>query len=99
LLRSLSSLEVITYNGGQVASIAVLVFLAGRVRRSSKLANFVIHKSTASFPAPATADDMEAGIKVARHNDEVIESVLHTQLKMPKEKGDYPLKTNYWQDQ
>lgn len=79
-------LEVITYNGGQVASIAVLIFLSGSVRRASELASFVIHKSTATFPAPATADDMEIGIKAARDNDRTIESVLHAYLKMPEEK-------------
>jgi ATP-dependent Clp protease protease subunit len=45
-----------TYNLGNVASIAVAVFLAGQVRRAAKNSAFMIHKATNSFQFPMKAD-------------------------------------------
>src|ERR1039457_314805 len=43
-LRNLP-IKIIAYNGGTVASIAVIVFLSAQERKVSETGNFVIHKS------------------------------------------------------
>ncbi|MCL6486240.1 MAG: ATP-dependent Clp protease proteolytic subunit, partial [Janthinobacterium lividum] len=40
--------DIITYNAGAVASIAVTLFLAGRQRHASETARFMVHKSHAT---------------------------------------------------
>jgi len=50
--------ELITYNCGSVASVAVVVFLAGYVRRASATAQFAIHKTSVAVPHGATATQL-----------------------------------------
>lgn len=49
-------IEIVTYNAGAVASIAVVVFLAGKHRLASGTGRFMIHKSHAS-PGPGARPD------------------------------------------
>src|SRR6059036_1458951 len=43
-----SPIEFVMYNGGAVASIAVILFLSGSRRYASETARFMIHKSHAT---------------------------------------------------
>src|SRR5579859_1867486 len=38
-------INLITYNGGSVASIAVLVYLSGKTRKASATSTFMIHRT------------------------------------------------------
>src|SRR5450830_667127 len=51
-------IELVTYNGGAVASIAVTLFLAGRHRCASDTARFMVHKSHATASPGARPDDL-----------------------------------------
>jgi ATP-dependent Clp protease protease subunit len=56
LLKNLPQ-RFVMYNAGAVASIAVIVFLAGQQRHASHTARFMVHKSHAS---PASGSGPEA---------------------------------------
>jgi len=49
-------IKIVTYNAGAVASIAVILFLAGAERYASDTARFMVHKSHASAPHGARPD-------------------------------------------
>jgi ATP-dependent Clp protease protease subunit len=68
-----------TYNLGNVASIAVAVFLAGQVRRAAKNSAFMIHKATNSFQFPMKADFIRERAVVLERDDQAIETT-HTSI-------------------
>jgi ATP-dependent Clp protease protease subunit len=44
-------IKIVMYNGGAVASIAVMLYLSGEERYASETARFMVHKSHASAPS------------------------------------------------
>jgi ATP-dependent Clp protease protease subunit len=84
-LRALP-IELVTYNGGIVSSIAVLVYLAGKVRNVSKTATFMIHKSTYSFGTPTTAERLKLATDGLLVEDARSEAILWQHVNLPSEK-------------
>jgi len=84
-LRSLP-IEIITYNGGSVMSIAVLVYLAGKVRKVSKAATFMIHRTAFTFNTPATAEALKIRAEGLLIHDARSEAILRQHIEMPAEK-------------
>jgi ATP-dependent Clp protease protease subunit len=85
LLRNLP-VEIVTYNGGAVESIAVLPYLAGKVRRASKTATFMIHRTGCTLPSRATAEDLKAKVEQFDVLDRNSEEILRLHLTMPDDK-------------
>jgi ATP-dependent Clp protease protease subunit len=84
-LRSLP-IELVTYNGGSVSSIAVLVYLAGKIRKVSKTATFMIHKSTFTFGTPTTAERLKLATDGLLVEDSRSEAILREHVNLPPEK-------------
>src|SRR5262249_22055454 len=61
--RGTLPLELVTYNGGGLYSIAVLVYLAGKVRKVSAAAVFGIHKSTSTFGTPVPVHQLKLAVE------------------------------------
>ena len=78
LYNFLANLPVrfVTYNAGAVASIAVIVFLAGQERRASSTARFMLHKSHASPPVCAGPEALEIIADGLKADDRRTESIL-----------------------
>ena len=83
-LRNLP-LELITYNGGSVASIAVLIYLAGKVRKVSKSATFMVHKSTQSLNIPATVEQLKQSVDALQVEDSRSEAILREYVHLSPE--------------
>jgi len=81
-LRTLP-VELVTYNSGAVSSIAVLVYLAGRRRVVNGSATFMIHKSTLTFPAPTTAEQIQKSIRALKIEDRRSEDILRQHINLP----------------
>lgn len=79
-------IEITTYNGGSVQSIAVLVYLAGKVRKASRNASFLIHKTSFGFPVNPTAEMMRLRADAAEHCDKNVDSILRAHINMPDER-------------
>ncbi len=77
--------EVVTYNIGGVESVAVLPYLAGKLRRVSKNATFLIHPTTCGMTR-ATADQLRAKANDSDIYDANVEEILRAFLKMPESK-------------
>jgi ATP-dependent Clp protease, protease subunit len=79
-------IEITTYNMGTVMSIAVLVYLAGKVRNVSNAATFMIHKSTFTFSAPAAAELLKQTAEGLMIDDARSEAILREHVNMPLKK-------------
>jgi len=79
-------IEIVTYNMGSVASIAVLFFLAGKVRKATRNATFMIHKTTFSFTAPMTAFDMRHRAETAELDDRNTDAIYRAFITMPEDR-------------
>ncbi len=79
-------LKVITYNEGTVQSIAVLLSLAGQLRKCSANASFLIHKSTFPFQNAVNAEMMRARAEAVESGDQKIDAILRSHMKMPDAK-------------
>jgi ATP-dependent Clp protease protease subunit len=91
-LRSLP-LKIVTYNGGLVASIAVIVFLCGAERVASETAAFLIHRSTIG-PITGTStqlQDFSAGLAI---DDNRSESILKSHINLSDEKWEIQKRSN-----
>ncbi len=82
-LRNLP-LEIVTYNAVAVQSIAVLMYLAGTVRRASADASFLIHKTTFSIAAPQTAEMLRHRASAAERDDLNTDAILRSQISLPE---------------
>jgi ATP-dependent Clp protease protease subunit len=78
LYNYLSNLPIrfVMYNAGAVASIAVIVFLAGQERHASDTARFMVHKSHASPPAGTRPDALQIIVEGLTADDRRTESIL-----------------------
>ncbi|MCW5787099.1 MAG: ATP-dependent Clp protease proteolytic subunit [Nitrospira sp.] len=79
-------LDVVAYNGGTVASIAVLIFLAAKTRKASKTATFMIHRSHWVANIPSTTDTLEAMSSMLKIDDGRVEEILKENINLPDEK-------------
>jgi ATP-dependent Clp protease, protease subunit len=78
-------LQLITYNGGAVSSIAVLIFLAGTQRKASKTATFMIHRSHFTSAVPSTTDTLEAMTSMLKIDDGRIEEIIKEHIHLPED--------------
>jgi ATP-dependent Clp protease protease subunit len=79
--------EITTYNMGSIMSIAVLVYLVGKVRNVSKTATFMVHKSTAALNMPAAGPDfLKATAESLLIDDARSEAILREHVNLPLEK-------------
>lgn len=78
-LRNLP-IELVTYNVGQVSSIAVLIYLSGKRRLVNKSATFMLHKSTMTLITPAPVEQLQRAAQGLSIEDARSEAILHEHL-------------------
>jgi ATP-dependent Clp protease protease subunit len=75
----------VMYNGGAVASIAVILFLAGKQRYASETARFMIHKSHATASPGSRPDALNIIVEGLRADDARTESILRKHIELTPE--------------
>lgn len=80
-----SPIEFVMYNGGAVASIAVIVFLAGTRRYCSETARFMVHKSHATASPGSRPDALNIIVEGLRADDARTESILRKHIELTPE--------------
>ncbi|MES2114239.1 MAG: ATP-dependent Clp protease proteolytic subunit [Pseudomonadota bacterium] len=87
LYNYLSKLPIrfVTYNAGAVASIAVIVFLAGERRYASDTARFMVHKSHASAPHGARPDALRIIVEGLQADDARTEQIIREHVRLTEE--------------
>ncbi|MBJ7310631.1 ClpP family protease [Rugamonas sp. CCM 8940] len=78
-------LKVVTYNAGAVASIAVILYLAGGQRHASDTARFMVHKSHASAPHGARPDALRIIVEGLQADDARTEQILREHVQLSEE--------------
>lgn len=77
--------EFVMYNGGAVASIAVILFLSGSRRYASETARFMIHKSHATASPGSRPDALNIIVEGLRADDARTESILRKHIELTPE--------------
>ncbi len=77
--------KFVMYNGGAVASIAVILFLAGSRRYASETARFMVHKSHATASPGARPDALNIIVEGLRADDARTESILRKHIELTPE--------------
>lgn len=77
--------RIVTYNAGAVASIAVILFLAGQQRYASETARFMVHKSHASAPNGARPDALRIIVEGLQADDVRTEQILRQHVDLTDE--------------
>jgi len=72
----------VMYNGGAVASIAVILFLSGSRRYASETARFMVHKSHATAAPGARPDALNIIVEGLRADDARTESILRKHIEL-----------------
>ncbi len=87
MYNSLSNAPVkfVMYNGGAVASIAVILYLAGSRRYASETARFMVHKSHATASPGARPDALNIIVEGLRADDARTESILRKHIELTAE--------------
>jgi ATP-dependent Clp protease protease subunit len=80
-----SPVQFVMYNGGAVASIAVILFLAGTRRYASETARFMIHKSHATASPGSRPDALNIIVEGLRADDARTESILRKHVELNPE--------------
>ena len=80
-----SPVEFVMYNAGAVASIAVIVYLAGTRRYASETARFMVHKSHATASPGARPDALNIIVEGLRADDARTESILRKHIELAPE--------------
>lgn len=80
-----SPTQFVMYNGGAVASIAVIVYLGGRRRYASETARFMVHKSHATASPGARPDALNIIVEGLRADDARTESILRKHIELAPE--------------
>jgi ATP-dependent Clp protease protease subunit len=75
----------VMYNAGAVASIAVILFLAGSRRYASETARFMVHKSHATASPGARPDALNIIVEGLRADDARTESILRKHVDLTPE--------------
>ena len=78
-------IQINMYNAGAVASIAVIVYLAGQQRYASDTARFMIHKSHASASHGARPDALRIIVEGLQADDARTEKILRTHVQLREE--------------
>lgn len=74
--------DFVMYNGGAVASIAVTLYLAGRLRVASDTARFMIHKSHATAPVGARPEALQIIAEGLMADDRRTEAILRRHVTL-----------------
>jgi ATP-dependent Clp protease protease subunit len=82
---SRSPIEFVMYNGGAVASIAVILFLCGSRRYASETARFMVHKSHATASPGARPDALNIIVEGLRADDARTEAILRKHVELTPE--------------
>ena len=82
---SKSPIEFVMYNGGAVASIAVIMYLAGSRRYASETARFMVHKSHATASPGSRPDALNIIVEGLRADDARTESILRKHIELTPE--------------
>ncbi|GAB3400420.1 hypothetical protein GCM10027318_07090 [Massilia agilis] len=80
-----SPIEFVMYNGGAVASIAVITYLAGTRRYCSETARFMVHKSHATASPGSRPDALNIIVEGLRADDARTESILRKHIELTPE--------------
>ena len=80
-----SPVKFVMYNGGAVASIAVILYLAGSRRYASETARFMVHKSHATASPGARPDALNIIVEGLRADDARTESILRKHVELTPE--------------
>jgi ATP-dependent Clp protease protease subunit len=80
--------DLVMYNGGAVASIAVTVFLAGQRRIASDTARFMIHKSHATAGVGARPETLQIIADGLMADDRRTEAILRRHIKLTQRMWD-----------
>src|SRR6476661_5753444 len=80
-----SPVEFVMYNGGAVASIAVILFLSGKRRYASETARFMVHKSHATASPGSRPDALNIIVEGLRADDARTESILRKHVELSPE--------------
>jgi ATP-dependent Clp protease protease subunit len=78
-------IDFVMYNGGAVASIAVILYLGGRRRYASDTARFMVHKSHATAAPGARPDALKIIVDGLRADDARTEQILRTHVELTPE--------------
>jgi ATP-dependent Clp protease protease subunit len=78
-------IEFVMYNGGAVASIAVILFLSGTRRYASETARFMVHKSHATASPGARPDALNIIVEGLRADDARTEAILRKHIELSPE--------------
>ena len=76
--------NLITYNIGDVSSIAVLPYLAGETRRASKSSLFMIHKALGGMPPGNKVEAFQSAIDLFKINNNRIETIIGSKVSLTK---------------
>src|SRR5689334_1263059 len=77
--------EFVMYNGGAVASIAVILYLSGTRRYASETARFMVHKSHATASPGARPDALNIIVEGLRADDARTEAILRKHVELTPE--------------
>lgn len=80
-----SPVEFVMYNGGAVASIAVIMYLSGSRRYASETARFMVHKSHATASPGSRPDALNIIVEGLRADDARTESILRKHIELTPE--------------
>lgn len=80
-----SPITFVMYNGGAVASIAVILFLSGTRRYASETARFMVHKSHATAAPGSRPDALNIIVEGLRADDARTESILRKHVELTPE--------------
>ena len=80
-----SPVKFVMYNAGAVASIAVVVYLAGSRRYTSETARFMIHKSHATASPGSRPDALNIIVEGLRADDARTETILRKEIELTPE--------------
>jgi ATP-dependent Clp protease protease subunit len=75
----------VMYNGGAVASIAVILFLSGSRRYASETARFMVHKSHATASPGSRPEALSIIVEGLRADDARTESILRKHVELSPE--------------
>jgi ATP-dependent Clp protease protease subunit len=78
-------IKIVTYNAGAVASIAVILYLAGQERYASDTARFMVHKSHASAPHGARPDALRIIVEGLQADDARTEQILRSHVALTED--------------
>lgn len=82
---SKAPIKFVMYNAGAVASIAVILFLAGSERYASETARFMVHKSHATAAHGSRPDALEIIVDGLRADDARTEKILRKHVELTPE--------------